>query len=133
MAWAAFALAPHLLSCSFCAALRRCCVSACPPPPIILPPPASLLRCSPGSLPSYEAQVAALEALQMYAPMGHALGLSAVASQLEDRCFQVGWASCVCCTRCRAALRACVPAGHVHTCCTVCRSSCHASKPCLQT
>ncbi|KAL4856897.1 putative GTP diphosphokinase CRSH1 [Chlorella vulgaris] len=44
---------------------------------------------SPDSLPSYEQQVCALEALQMYAPMGHALGLSAVAAQLEDRCFQI--------------------------------------------
>jgi (p)ppGpp synthase/HD superfamily hydrolase len=43
-----------------------------------------------GGLPPHEQQVCALEALQMYAPMGHALGLSAVAAQLEDRCFQVG-------------------------------------------
>ncbi|KAL4427713.1 hypothetical protein ABPG75_001802 [Micractinium tetrahymenae] len=46
------------------------------------------LLCSPGQ-PSYEQQVAALEALQMYAPMGHALGLGPVAQQLEDRCFQI--------------------------------------------
>ncbi len=47
-------------------------------------------------LPSYQQQMCALEALQMYAPMGHALGLTSVAAQLEDRCFQVmnwmvGW------------------------------------------
>jgi (p)ppGpp synthase/HD superfamily hydrolase len=47
------------------------------------------LLCSPDQ-PSYEQQVSALEALQMYAPMGHALGLGRVAQQLEDRCFQVG-------------------------------------------
>ena len=50
---------------------------------------ARLAPCSPGALPPYERHVFALEALQMYAPMGHALGLSAVASQLEDGCFQV--------------------------------------------
>lgn len=55
----------------------------------LLPP--SLLPCSPAFavLPGYEQQVCALEALQMYAPMGHALGLTGVAAQLEDHCFQV--------------------------------------------
>jgi hypothetical protein len=95
------------------------CLSSCPPPAGPHAPVCSALRelclsfydvrattvevvsrldvlTSPDSLPSYEQQVCALEALQMYAPMGHALGLSAVAAQLEDRCFQVsaglGWA-----------------------------------------
>jgi hypothetical protein len=68
---------------------------------------------TPGALPSYEQQVAALEALQMYAPMGHALGLSAVAAQLEDRCFQVGgwvggWVG-GCCSRSLPAWDACLP------------------------
>lgn len=81
-------------------ALVACCNvwsswSPTPPPAHPTFAPRAPLRRSPGSLPSYEAQVAALEALQMYAPMGHALGLSAVASQLEDRCFQVGALLCV--------------------------------------
>ena len=37
----------------------------------------------------WQRQLAALEALQIYAPMGHALGLQALCSGLEDRCFQV--------------------------------------------
>lgn len=37
----------------------------------------------------WQRQLAALEALQIFAPMGHALGLSAVSAELEDRCFQV--------------------------------------------
>jgi tetratricopeptide (TPR) repeat protein/ppGpp synthetase/RelA/SpoT-type nucleotidyltranferase len=36
-----------------------------------------------------ELQVSALEALQIYAPLGHALGMGSIASQLEDLCFQV--------------------------------------------
>jgi hypothetical protein len=39
--------------------------------------------------PRYERQVAALEALQIYAPMGHALGMGRLAAELEDACFQV--------------------------------------------
>jgi (p)ppGpp synthase/HD superfamily hydrolase len=34
-------------------------------------------------------QVSALEALQIYAPLGHALGMGSIASRLEDLCFQV--------------------------------------------
>ena len=34
-------------------------------------------------------QVAALEALQIYAPLGHALGMGRLTAQLEDCCFQV--------------------------------------------
>lgn len=44
--------------------------------------------------------MAALEALQIYAPMGHALGMGQLTAQLEDCCFQVrprgferGWGS----------------------------------------
>ena len=36
-------------------------------------------------------QVVALEALQLYAPMGHALGLGPLSTSIEDICFQ---ASC---------------------------------------
>lgn len=36
-------------------------------------------------------QIAALEALQIYAPMGHALGMGRLSSVMEDRCFQVGF------------------------------------------
>ncbi len=39
--------------------------------------------------PLYARQLAALEALQIYAPMGHGLGLRPLCAQLEDRCFQV--------------------------------------------
>ncbi len=39
--------------------------------------------------PLYARQLAALEALQIYAPLGHGLGLRALCAQLEDRCFQV--------------------------------------------
>ena len=42
-----------------------------------------------GGPPCAELQVAALESLQVYAPLGHALGLSAIASHLEDLCCQV--------------------------------------------
>ena len=37
----------------------------------------------------WQRQLAALEALQIFAPMGHALGLSGICAELEDRCFQV--------------------------------------------
>ena len=37
----------------------------------------------------WQRQLAALEALQIFAPMGHALGLSRMCAELEDRCFQV--------------------------------------------
>jgi (p)ppGpp synthase/HD superfamily hydrolase len=33
--------------------------------------------------------VLALEALQLYAPMGHAMGLGQLSSSIEDICFQV--------------------------------------------
>ena len=41
------------------------------------------------AVPRYERQVAALEALQIYAPMGHALGMLRLTAELEDCCFQV--------------------------------------------
>ena len=45
---------------------------------------------SPGSaVPRHAAQGAALEALQIFAPLGHALGMGRVAAELEDRCFQL--------------------------------------------
>ncbi|KAK9842544.1 hypothetical protein WJX81_005255 [Elliptochloris bilobata] len=37
---------------------------------------------------AWRRQLAALEALQIYAPIGHALGLGLLSSELEDRCFQ---------------------------------------------
>lgn len=39
--------------------------------------------------PPYARQLAALEGLQIYAPLGHGLGLRTLCAQLEDRCFQV--------------------------------------------
>lgn len=47
-------------------------------------------------------QLAALEALQLFAPMGHALGLQGLSSQLEDRCFQVGCGAPACSDACTA-------------------------------
>lgn len=41
------------------------------------------------STEKWQRQLAALEALQIFAPMGHALGLSRICAELEDRCFQV--------------------------------------------
>lgn len=43
---------------------------------------------TPLGTPLYARQLAALEALQIYAPLGHGLGLRALCAQLEDRCFQ---------------------------------------------
>ena len=40
-------------------------------------------------VPMYARQLAALEALQIYGPLGHGLGLRHLCAQLEDRCFQV--------------------------------------------
>ena len=34
-------------------------------------------------------QILALEALQLFAPLGHALGLGAISSRVEDLCFKV--------------------------------------------
>ena len=50
--------------------------------------------------PLYVQQLMALEALQVYAPMGHALGLDAASAELEDCCFQVP-----CCTSVDTAVR----------------------------
>ena len=36
-----------------------------------------------------ERQIMALEALQIFAPLGHALGLGSISSQMEDICFKV--------------------------------------------
>ncbi|GAX72693.1 hypothetical protein CEUSTIGMA_g149.t1 [Chlamydomonas eustigma] len=41
------------------------------------------------SLPYSEQQILALEALQLFAPLGHALGLGAISSRIEDLSFQV--------------------------------------------
>lgn len=41
------------------------------------------------SLPYSDQQLLALEALQLFAPLGHALGLGAVSSRVEDLCFKV--------------------------------------------
>lgn len=49
----------------------------------------SLRTATEGNTPSHDLHVAALEALQIYAPMGHALGMGVVSAELEDRCFRV--------------------------------------------
>ncbi|BDA46038.1 probable GTP diphosphokinase CRSH, chloroplastic at N-terminal half [Coccomyxa sp. Obi] len=41
-----------------------------------------------GGAEQWQRQLAALEALQIFAPMGHALGLVSISAELEDRCFQ---------------------------------------------
>ncbi|KAK9868152.1 hypothetical protein WJX84_011061 [Apatococcus fuscideae] len=38
--------------------------------------------------PQWARQMAALEALQIYSPLGHALGLRSISAAMEDRCFQ---------------------------------------------
>ena len=43
---------------------------------------------TPGVHAAAEGPVLALEALQIYAPMGHALGLGGVSAELEDLCFR---------------------------------------------
>jgi (p)ppGpp synthase/HD superfamily hydrolase len=40
-------------------------------------------------LPLYARQIQALECLQIYAPMGHAVGVGSLAGKLEDLCFKV--------------------------------------------
>lgn len=45
-------------------------------------------------LPLYARQICALECLQIYAPMGHAVGVGSLAGRLEDLCFKVGGAAC---------------------------------------
>lgn len=42
------------------------------------------------SQPQWARQMAALEALQIYAPLGHALGLRSISAAMEDQCFKVG-------------------------------------------
>ncbi|GIM06603.1 hypothetical protein Vretimale_10880, partial [Volvox reticuliferus] len=42
-----------------------------------------------GGLPEFEQQALALEALQIGAPLGHALGLGALSAVMEDTCFKV--------------------------------------------
>lgn len=46
------------------------------------------LTASADRLPAWERQIRALEGLQIYAPLGHGLGLSALCCEMEDRCFQ---------------------------------------------
>ena len=41
------------------------------------------------NLPFSEQQIMALEALQLFAPLGHALGLGTVSAKIEDICFKV--------------------------------------------
>jgi GTP pyrophosphokinase len=42
-----------------------------------------------GRLPVYEQQLVGLEALQIYAPLAHALGLGPLAAEMEDAAFRV--------------------------------------------
>ena len=51
-------------------------------------PPSSFSSSSTLVSPAAARQVAALEALQLYGPLGHALGMGPVAAELEDACFQ---------------------------------------------
>ena len=41
-----------------------------------------------GGMPQWRRQLMALEALQIYAPLGHALGLKTVSAEMEDRSFK---------------------------------------------
>ena len=42
-----------------------------------------------GSMTHYKRQLTAIEALQIYVPLAHALGMAATAAEMEDRCFKV--------------------------------------------
>jgi len=42
-----------------------------------------------GSLPLYQQQLEALECLQVYAPLGHAIGVGKLSAGLEDMCFRI--------------------------------------------
>ena len=43
------------------------------------------------ALPAADRQIMALEALQIFAPLGHALGLGKISSQIEDICFKASY------------------------------------------
>lgn len=47
-------------------------------------------------LPVYEKQLVALEALQIYAPLGHAVGVGPISAQMEDESFKVTDVKCSC-------------------------------------
>jgi (p)ppGpp synthase/HD superfamily hydrolase len=49
---------------------------------------------SSGERPQYQQQLLAMEALTIYCPLGHALGLGVCAAGLEDAAFKVGCLSC---------------------------------------
>lgn len=51
-----------------------------------------------GGLPKHEQQSIAIVALQVHAPLGHALGLGPISAALEDLCFQVREGHCLKCT-----------------------------------
>jgi hypothetical protein len=51
-------------------------------------PPSSFSASSTLVSPAAARQIAALESLQLYGPLGHALGMGPVAAELEDACFQ---------------------------------------------
>ncbi|KAK9817892.1 hypothetical protein WJX72_003848 [[Myrmecia] bisecta] len=71
-------------------ALRELCLSFYDVRAIVVEVVARLdsLCAAPPDTPRYLRQLAALEALQIYAPMGHALGMGRLAVEMEDRCFQ---------------------------------------------
>lgn len=43
------------------------------------------------ALPAADRQIMALEALQIFAPLGHALGLGTISAQIEDICFKASF------------------------------------------
>ena len=49
---------------------------------------------SSGERPKYQQQLLAMEALTIYCPLGHALGLGVCAAGLEDAAFKVGLGVC---------------------------------------
>lgn len=80
-------------SCLVCSALRELALTFYDTRAIVVEVVARLVGMgSPIGTPLYARQLAALEALQIYAPLGHGLGLRPLCAQLEDKCFQVGQA-----------------------------------------
>ena len=48
-----------------------------------------------GSMTHYKRQLTAIEALQIYVPLAHALGMAATAAEMEDRCFKARQQLCL--------------------------------------
>lgn len=81
----------QMLRCFFCSAIRDWVLSAYDVRGAVLEVASRWVGMAyVRALPIYEQQLVALEALQVFAPLGHALGMGSVSSQMEDAALQVG-------------------------------------------